>query len=328
MFIKKFIRTVNESFKILNISILNTKNNLKYLRMYKNSKCSYIEYNILLLVHSIEKGLSLKEVRYGFGKAKIYHLLRLINLYNDRGYNIDNYAFKEAIAVLDSYIKFHKNKNYKIDNEIKDKITSLKSKFISVYENNIDMAGIKTYLAEELKQDKMFDFDKFISTRHSIRNFNTDDVSEEIIDKALEMAQKAPSACNRQPNKVYYSLSPEINSKIDDIIPGNQGFFGHVNKYLIVTCNMEAFGSLEINQWYINGGIYSTYLLLALHSMGIGTCVFQWASIRDNDKNLKKLANIPDNEQIILVIGIGKYPDEINVPIAARKDKNEVKRIF
>jgi len=323
---KRLIIIAMESIKILKISIDNTMKNLRYLKNYKNVKASHIEYQILLTVHSIEKGMCLKDVRYGFGKTKIQYLVKLLKLYKQKGYDVNSYAFLEGQAVLYSYIKFHENNNYKLDYlmDMQNDIEEL----LSVDKIFSNIAGIKTYTSEYLKSGKSFNFNSFISSRHSIRYFSNEEVTDEEIKNAIEMAQKAPSACNRQPNRVYYSLSAEKNAQIDDIIPGNQGFSGYVNKYLIVTCDMEAFGSLEINQWYVNGGIYSAFLLLAFHSLGIGTCVFQWASIKEKDKKLREIAGIPRHEQIVLVIGVGKYPDNLNIPIALRKKIDDIMKTF
>ena len=46
--------------------------------------------------------------------------------------------------------------------------------------------------------------ENLFNTRHSIRQFGEDKVKIEDIKKAIELAQRAPSACNRQAVRVSY----------------------------------------------------------------------------------------------------------------------------
>ena len=41
-----------------------------------------------------------------------------------------------------------------------------------------------------------------ISTRHSVRGYGPDPVSDELLGKVLEAARQAPTAANRQPFRV------------------------------------------------------------------------------------------------------------------------------
>ena len=64
------------------------------------------------------------------------------------------------------------------------------------------------------------DFEAFsliAHSRHSVRNYSSRTISEEIIAKAVELAQTAPSACNRQATKIYAITS---TSKINAIRNG------------------------------------------------------------------------------------------------------------
>lgn len=321
--LKLWLKKIKSSIEIIKFSNKNMKNSLKSIKMYNSNKIEYLEYEILLLVHSIEKGLCYENMRYGFGKDKISRLILLINQYLNQNYDVNRYAFQEGLAALRKYYEIHNNVNYNLGN-IESEIKSILNNVNSI---NVQ-AGAKRYKKEELEKGKNFDFNNFISCRHSIRKYSNVEVTEEQIKLAISMAQKAPSACNRQPSKVYFSLSSEKNALIDSIVPGNKGFKNQINKYLIITSDRAAFGTVELNQWYVNGGIFSAFLVLALHSLGIGSCIFQWADIEDNDEKIRKIAKIPNNEQVILIIGIGNYADEVNIPIGYRKDIKETISIF
>lgn len=318
---KDFIRKILNYFEIIKISLRNTYKNMKYINNFSKKRQNNMEYNMLLLVHSLEKGMSLKNIKYGYGKQKIESLIQLINEYRKKFFYENNYAYEESISILKSYLNLHKNVGFNIGHLEKD----IKECLAGCNIRNV--AGIKSLKKDELINLE-WDFESFVKTRHSIRNFSDKDVDKSIIDKAIEIAQFVPSACNRQSSKVYYSEDKDINNEIDKLVPGNVGFDNNVNKYLIITCDIEAFGKLEINQWYVNGGIYTSFLLLALHSLGIGTCVFQWPEIKKKDRELREISKIPNNEQIIVLIGVGEYPEEVNTLLATRKNINDVRKII
>ena len=51
-------------------------------------------------------------------------------------------------------------------------------------------------------------------------------------------------------------------------------------------------------------------LLYAVHAYEIGACPLMWNGKREQDKQLRKLLNIPDNEEIIMVVSAGYPTDE------------------
>lgn len=58
---------------------------------------------------------------------------------------------------------------------------------------------------------------------------------------------------------------------------------------------------------------------LALHAYKIGACVIQ-RSIRDNEQwdSFRTVNNIPADEQIVVMIGIGAMKDMTTVPVSKR----------
>ncbi|MCX5854903.1 MAG: nitroreductase family protein, partial [Deltaproteobacteria bacterium] len=60
-------------------------------------------------------------------------------------------------------------------------------------------------------------------------------------------------------------------------------------------------------------------ILLAAHSMGLGSCLIGFAvEAMKEDPDIKKTLGIPDNEQVYAVIALG-YPDETYRRIPGRK---------
>ena len=61
-----------------------------------------IERDILLLSHSLEKGMGIPDARLGFGKAKAQQLISLLEVARHRGISYDSFALAEGMARLAS----------------------------------------------------------------------------------------------------------------------------------------------------------------------------------------------------------------------------------
>lgn len=209
-----------------------------------------------------------------------------------------------------------------METKIKDRISSL-----SDDEKN-RLSGIRCGSYRIAKEDIIrttnIDFSAFLSSRHSIRDFKEGLISEENIIKAIEMANKCPSACNRQPIKVYCTNTIDKSKEVDKLITGTNGFQGIIQNFMIITVDRAYFSGAEYNQWYINGGIFVSSLIMALHSLNIGSCVMQWRQFYKNERKLKSLLGIKKQDAIITIVGIGYYPDSVKVISAQRRDVEDM----
>lgn len=274
-----------------------------------------IEVALLLLNHSLEKGMGLPSPHPGFGYKKAEHLLSLLETYHENKLDESRYAYQESIAVLNAYLQF-------TDNDVSE----LKKRFLVIAcEHDISEAGFKMIPDMNSLYDKL-EFESieyFLQSRHSIRNYQKKSVSIEKIRSVIELANKAPSACNRQPVRVYVTVDQRVVSQVSVLIPGNKGFEDEIPNWAIVTADRTMFGSSESLQWYVNGGIYIAYLVEAFHAHHIGSCIFQVPNSHDNTRMLRKLVSIPDHEAIIAAVGFGYAENSAKVLTATRRPIEE-----
>lgn len=298
---------------------------IEYKKWNYNNKSvkTYNAYSakILRQTHIIEKGLSLTKPRKGFGVKKIEELLKQMKTYKEGGFDIKGTAYQNAICVLNAYIKYQTSIGY-INNELYKKIEMVSRQCCTEH----ILAGIRYTTKEEMKKEMAIDFEHFFNSRHSIRQFSEKKVEVYDIEKAVKLAMKAPSACNRQASKVYYYSSEEINKNLSNLIAGNTGFENEVSNYLIITSDISAFyDTFERNQFYIEAGMLAMALMEALHYYGVASCPLQNGEYKKVNKQIKAVCgNIPENEKIILFLAIGYYKDNFSYAVSRRKQLSEV----
>lgn len=322
---KKALQYIKVRFYELKIIIM------EFLCSSKLNSKSYRAFNensLLLEAHSVEKGLGLKKTEPGHSSKEVNNLLnKLFYLQNNN--DIETFAFRETFRIIEAYIEYQKmydTSKFKAFNEIERKYNVLCERLGKDYINNINdnyYAGVRELKKDEFESQKIFNFEDFINTRHSVRMFENKKIEFETLKKVVEISNKAPSACNRQPHKIYFCNDRNTVNNIDNLITGSNGFKGETPNYIIVTEDRARFFGEEEFQWYINGGIYLSYLVLSLHHFGIGSCIMQWKAFYKNEKKLKELCGISKTEAIIAIVACGYYMETTKYICAQRKDVNE-----
>lgn len=149
--------------------------------------------------------------------------------------------------------------------------------------------------------------DKIIKSRRSIRNWSVEEVNEKVVLEALNCAQWAPSSCNRQP-WYYLVLTKKNDFNILNKIT-NQSFFEKANKIIIAFFNTKLYNDSEKSYAFLDMGASIQNLLLALHSLNIGACLFGIKQTRENEiyfKEINNKFNLPPSLKPIAFVALGK----------------------
>ena len=149
--------------------------------------------------HVIEKGMSLSHPREKFGVQKAMELLDFIGEFVECGYNIkDSVPVMNALGVLRAYLAYHEERGFKPEEVLK------KFEKYSMYLLEKEQYGIVEVNKAEMEKKVRGSFPDFFMSRHSVRQYSERTIDVEDIEKAVKLAMKAPSACNRQSCKVYF----------------------------------------------------------------------------------------------------------------------------
>ena len=326
--IKKIIKKIPCAKKINNIRKLSDYNKDKKI-FDKNYMYSMpltkekLEYDMLFEIHKLEKGFAVIKNQRPFGFDKVKRIIRDINEYEKNNFE-SAFAYNLAYSALNQYIKFYEEKKW---TEKEEYI------FVKNFMNNHRdyqelLVGAFDYKTEDfLPYIKSVDYDKFLSSRRSIRNFSSKKLKDEDIKKAVNMAIKTPTACNRQMCKIYYIKSDE-NKKVIEKYAQGLGLFDLTNaNYFVITFDLSANYFIgERNQGWFNSGLVTMNFVNALHSLGIGSCCIQFGNSFKEEEEFKKLLNIQENERIGVIITAGYYDKISRIPYSTRKPIEEIYR--
>lgn len=288
-----------------------TKHTNTYFRADNPNK---IKGHLTILYHIVEKGLTMPETRLGFGTKIIFDLIDLCNLYILNNYDTKDPVFDHSVKVLNEYLRFHELNRYSIGINIIEKVKNISfAANINTYSNQKEFSNIEFF------KDHQSSFDKFCKSRHTSRSFVKKNVPVNIINKCIELANESPSACNRQPTRVYIIRNRQKITGILELQNGNRGF-GHLADFLLViTSDISVLQSMnERNEPFFNSGLFSMTLIYALHFYEIGACLLNWSSSDTNDCKLRTLIEIPDNEVITVIIACGYLPDKFKIASSPR----------
>lgn len=139
----------------------------------------------------------------------------------------------------------------------------------------------------------MNEFYKGIITRRSVRKFKNTPISDEIIKEIVDAGLKAPSGRNSQDTIILAITNKEIIkklSKANALVGGMEGdpFYG-APAILVVLAKKDS--PLRI----YNGSLVMENLMLASHSLGLGSCWIHRA---------KETFEMPEFKKILIDNGI------------------------
>ena len=282
----------------------------------KNAKFAEnrIKAEILRNVHSIEKGLSIAAPRQGFGVKKIKEMFSLAERYIQ--ITTDKTVLYFVVDAVGAYLAYQKSVGFE-SSDIEE-IATLKEQLASkIGEHEGVYAGTTVYEKDALTCTPE-QVENLFETRHSIRDFSGDPVPEALICKAVALAQRSPSACNRQAVRVY-NISPEKYMAFEGTMEGIGGFAQDVDRFLLITGVESAYRVGEVNQFAVSAAMFAGYLTLALHGLGVGACVIQRSLLpHERYKTMRKALGIPEDEQAVVMLGVGMLKDRTTVPMSRR----------
>jgi len=231
------------------------KRSVKYSMLYRGEE--YLANRLLIMGHSVEKGITMPNRRYGFGYGVVRLLISLCQEYRAQ-YGSE----KEAFFAYS-------------------------------------------------------DFASFAHSRHTSRWFSDEEISDDTIESVIELANTAPSACNRQSVRVK-CVSGEKKNEILGLQNGNRGFGEKINKLLVVTFLQPSWEYDIQNAGYLDAGIYTMNILYALHYHQLCACTLNAHFEVKNISKVQQILNLSPLEVPTVFIGVGKPMEKMMIAKSER----------
>lgn len=149
-----------------------------------------------------------------------------------------------------------------------------------------------------------------IEQRHSVRSYKSDPVEEEKLNKILEAARLAPTACNAQPFKVVVIYTKDHEEQLKKIY--GREFFVQAPVVLGIFSAPKKGWSRSDGKNYtdVDAAIVADHIVLAATELGLGTCwigAFDAAAARE-------------------IIGLGEGYEPVTFIPIGYTDNNEFKK--
>lgn len=320
MFIKRIYIKIHQVISLAAVYVFDFRRFLIYsgIRLRRSKREAAAAW-LTMYFHRLEKGLSFRNPRIGFGQDVVRITINGLRLY------LDDFGQDRTAAlcwqVLSDYFAYH------LENDaLNDELYAL---FQAINFDESCAASLCTSAARECERSKILrdscmDFRRFAYSRFSVRDFIDEPVDIALIREAADIARKTPSVCNRQAWQLHVYQGKDDIGRVLACQGGNRGFADCIGTVLVVTATSEHFFSIvERNQGFIDGGLYSMSLVYALHALGLATCCLNLSLSPDQDKRLQEVAGLSPGEMPIMMIAVGHYPASFKVASSERRDLSE-----
>ena len=150
-----------------------------------------------------------------------------------------------------------------------------------------------------------------IFERRSVRKFKDKPVERELVEKLLEAADAAPSACNKRPLEFYAVTNEHIVERLS-----KAGLFTRMKAPLIIVVVGNLGRALPppiSDYWMHDAGAACENILLEAVMLGLGAC---WCGVHPQKRVMEKVSealDLKDKQIPFAMIKIG-YPDEHHKP--------------
>jgi nitroreductase len=154
--------------------------------------------------------------------------------------------------------------------------------------------------------ERTMDFFELIESRHSVRAYLPDPVSEEYLGKILEAARLAPTAHNNQPFKIVVIRTNGREEELRRIY--GRAWFSQA-PLLLCVCGVLSEGWVRgydrRSYLEVDAAIVMDHIILAATALGLGTC---WIAAF-NAPEAKAILGLPVDVEPLLFTPIGYSAD-------------------
>jgi nitroreductase len=170
-------------------------------------------------------------------------------------------------------------------------------------------------MVDKVKGEKVMNFSEIANNRQSCRNYDRNrEIEQEKLERILNTARIAPSACNGQP----YHITVCKGEAAKQVALATRGM--GLNKFAVDAPIMlvisekpyvasEALGAKLKNNDYrsIDIGILAAYITAEATAQGLSTCILGWF----DDAEIRKVCALDEPVRLVITLGYAKADDKL-----------------
>jgi nitroreductase len=163
-----------------------------------------------------------------------------------------------------------------------------------------------------LAPSEMAGVEQAIMQRRSVRIWRDEEVPQPVVDRLIEAAAWAPSACNQQPVR-FITIRDRDTIRI---IPGD-GCFEMAPVIIVVLLDRRSYTYLSTIPTYnpvLDAGAAIQNMLLVAYGLGLGTTWGTFGGQKENDAVRARLG-VPEHMEMLTYVGLG-WPEDFPPPPA------------
>lgn len=299
------------SFRREHFAVLNGKKS--FLKRDKKG-ISHLS-NLRRSIHRLEKGLIMRPRKASFASDYIHNAVKdFIYCYNNQ---LDSNTVNWANAVLNNYFTVV---------EAKGAILKAKEDYLALLAKQEVLKQTQQkipYTQVQLKKE-LVDFSQFYElckNRRSVRWFNDIKPSEVDIQKAVEAALQAPSACNRQAFRFCFVQDESRVTEFANLPMGTAYYAENIPTMGFLIGDLSAYkDERDRHLIYIDGGLAAMNFMLALETLGLSSCPINWPDIAGREKSIKEKLDLRNEERCVLCFAVGYADPSGGIAFSERRD--------
>jgi len=171
-----------------------------------------------------------------------------------------------------------------------------------------------------------------VNKRKSTRRYSPQKISRETIDRCIEAARLAPSACNSQPWRFIVvddeGLKNDLADKAFSGVYSLNTFAKSAPVLIVVVTEPSAYAArvggyiMGIKYNLIDIGIACEHLILQAEQEALGTCWLGWF----NEKAVKKILMLRPYEKVDVIISMGHPKEDVDNRAKTRKPLDAIRK--
>lgn len=270
-------------------------------------------------IHRLEKGLIMRPRRPVFAEAYIDETL---NAYQ-AALQSKTLCARElgwATDVLSQYFAVVS------DNVV---IAKARQRFSNLTANT-EVSGTAVPYAHHSLPENPVTFDALhtlFQRRRSVRWYQQKAVETALVQKAIDAASLAPTACNRQPYQFYLINNSQKAAEVAKCAMGTVGFADNIPCLIVVVGDLSAYeAERDRHVIYIDAALASMQLMLALEALGLQSCPINWPDEEARERDMAFKLGLDYWQRPVMLLATGYAEPNGGVPYSQKKPATQLIR--